>query len=369
MTLQLEKVVKRVGAGTHIYETSLTLEPGSVNVLLGPTTAGKTSLMRIMAGLDAPSSGRVLANGVDVTGRSVRTRDVAMVYQQFINYPNFTVYDNIASPLRRAGLSRDEIDRRVRDAAARLHIEPFLDRLPSGLSGGQQQRTALARALVKDAQLLLLDEPLVNLDYKLREELRVELRELFAKGKAIVVYATTEPLEALMMSGNVVVMAEGRVLQSGPTIAVHNNPASKRVGEVFSDPPMNMGTARVAGDAATVGTDLTLPLRGHLARLTAGSYTFGVRAPYLSLKRSAPHQIGFRGSVDLAEVSGSETFVRIEHNGLAWIVQEEGVHSIGIGTEIEVFLDPAHIFAFDADGRLVASPDGNEARGAGGGSE
>jgi len=359
MTLQLENVVKRVAAETHIYDTSLTLAPGSVNVLLGPTTAGKTSLMRIMAGLDAPSSGRVLIDGVDVTGRSVRKRDVAMVYQQFINYPNFTVYDNIASPLRRAGLARDEVDRRVRDAAARLRIEPFLDRLPAGLSGGQQQRTALARALVKDAQLLLLDEPLVNLDYKLREELRVELRELFAKGKAIVVYATTEPLEALMLSGNIIVMAEGRVLQNGPTIQVHGNPASVRVGEVFSDPPMNMGPAAVANGAATLGTDLRIPLAGHLAKLDAGSYTFGVRAPYLSLKRSAPTQIGFHASVDLAEVSGSETFVRVEHGGLAWIVQEEGVHTIGIGTQIEVFLDPMHIFAFDGSGRLVASP-GND---------
>jgi glycerol transport system ATP-binding protein len=361
MTLQLEQVVKQVGAETHLYETSLTLEPGSVNVLLGPTTAGKTSLMRIMAGLDAPSRGRVLVDGADVTGRSVRKRNVAMVYQQFINYPNFTVYDNVASPLRRAGLARDEIDRRVRDAAARLRIEPLLERLPSELSGGQQQRTALARALVKEAQLLLLDEPLVNLDYKLREELRVELRELFAKGTAIVVYATTEPLEALMLSGNVIVMAEGRVLQSGPTIRVHNNPASLRVGEVFSDPPMNMGPASVVNGAATVGADLKVPMDGHLAALPAGSYTFGVRAPYLSLKRTAPGQIAFQGSVDLAEVSGSETFVRVDHGGLSWIVQEEGVHSIGIGTRIEVFLDPSHIFAFDAAGRLVASPDGGGA--------
>lgn len=359
MTLQLENVVKRVGAETHIYETTLALPAGSVNVLLGPTTAGKTSLMRIMAGLDAPSSGRVLVDGADVTGRSVRKRNVAMVYQQFINYPNFTVYDNIASPLRRAGLARDDIDRRVRDAAERLHIEPYLKRLPADLSGGQQQRTALARALVKQADLLVLDEPLVNLDYKLREELRAELRGLFAKGNAIVVYATTEPLEALMLSGNVIVMAEGHVLQSGPTIEVHGNPASMRVGEVFSDPPMNMGPARVAEGRATVGTDLALPLTRHLATLAAGAYTFGVRAPYLSLKRTAADQVAFRGSVDLAEVSGSETFVRVDHNGLSWIVQEEGVHSIGIGTQIEVFLDPRHIFAFDEAGCLVASPGRN----------
>jgi glycerol transport system ATP-binding protein len=150
--------------------------PGAVTVLLGATQAGKTTLMRVMAGLDAPSAGRVLVDGRDVTGVPVRERNVAMVYQQFINYPSMTVADNIASPLKlRGGLRQGGIAQRVRELAEKLHIEPFLDRLPAELSGGQQQRVALARALAKKAPLMLLDEPLVNLDYKLREELRDEL--------------------------------------------------------------------------------------------------------------------------------------------------------------------------------------------------
>ena len=184
-------------------------------MLLGPTLAGKTSLMRLMAGLDRPTAGRVLVDGVDVTGQSVRKRSVAMVYQQFINYPTLTAYDNIASPLRLQGVAAAEIDRQVRDTARLLHIDHLLDRLPAELSGGQQQRLAIARALVKRASLLLLDEPLVNLDYKLREELRAELRDLFARQQTTVVYATTEPLEALIMGGEVIVMDEGRVLQTG----------------------------------------------------------------------------------------------------------------------------------------------------------
>ena len=356
MTLKLDSVVKRVGAETHIHETTLELVPGSVNVLLGPTMAGKTSLMRLMAGLDKPSEGRILEDGRDVTGQSVRRRDVAMVYQQFINYPSFTVFDNIASPLRRAGVKRAEIERRVREAAERLHIEAFLGRLPAELSGGQQQRTALARALVRDARLLLLDEPLVNLDYKLREELREDLRALFSKSETMVVYATTEPAEALLLNGNIIVVAEGRVLQSGPTLQVYNNPASTRVGQVFSDPPMNMAAGEVSAGAAAIAGDVRLPLQAHLSGLGEGAYTFGVRASHLSLSRTAADDIEIDGTVDLAEVSGSETFVHVVHGETSLVVQEKGVHSIGIGKDIRVFLDPDYLFAFDGAGKLVAAP-------------
>ena len=155
---------------------------------------------------------------------SVRKRGVAMVYQQFINYPTLTAYDNIASPLRLQGEPRPRSTPRSRRPRKLLHIDHLLDRMPAELSGGQQQRLAIARALVKRASLLLLDEPLVNLDYKLREELRAELRDLFARQQTTVVYATTEPLEALIMGGEVIVMDEGRVLQQGPTVQVYHQP-------------------------------------------------------------------------------------------------------------------------------------------------
>ena len=201
MTVALEQVTRVVDGVPTIRDVSLTLQKGTLSVLLGPTLSGKTSIMRLLAGLDKPTSGRVLVDGEDVTGIDVRQRSVAMVYQQFINYPSLTVYENIASPLRVQRRPRAEIEKRVADAAKLLRLEPYLKRTPLQLSGGQQQRTAIARALVKGADLVLLDEPLANLDYKLREELREELPRLFSESGAVLAYATTDPAEALLLGG------------------------------------------------------------------------------------------------------------------------------------------------------------------------
>ena len=217
MSVTLEHVTRTVDGIPTIRDVSLTLERGTLSVLLGPTLSGKTSIMRLLAGLDKPTTGRVLVDGKDVTGADVRQRSVAMVYQQFINYPSLTVYENIASPLRVQGRPRSEIEQRVQEAAKLLRLELFLKRTPLQLSGGQQQRTAIARALVKGADLVLLDEPLANLDYKLREELRAELPRIFEASGAIFVYATTEPSEALLLGGDTVCMWEGEVLQAGST--------------------------------------------------------------------------------------------------------------------------------------------------------
>ena len=360
MSLRLDAIDKVVGHETHLDGIDLTLEPGGFYVLLGPTLAGKTSLMRLMAGLDRPTRGRVLLDDQDVTGVPVRKRNVAMVYQQFINYPSFTVYDNIASPLRRAGHAKAEIDKRVREAAATLKLEPMLDRLPGALSGGQQQRTALARALVKESELLLLDEPLVNLDYKLREELRVELREIFARRRAIVVYATTEPAEALIMGGKTIVMHQGRTLQHGPTAEVFRHPASMQVGRSFSDPPMNFVAGEVRDGEAVLAGRIRLPLAGHLKNLAPGRYSFGVRASHLFVARERDDDVAFRAQVMLSEISGSETFVHVDFGAgdaeHSWVCQEEGVHGFTLGEEIDVFINPRHVYAFDTDGWLVTSP-------------
>ena len=198
MSLELKNVEKKVGIETHIYSTNLKLEKNTINVLLGSTLAGKTTLMQIMAGLDKPTSGEIWFNGENVTGKEVQKRNCSMVYQQFINYPNFTVFENIASPLKITGVKHDEIKARVGKVAELLKLSAMLNKKPDELSGGQQQRTALARALVKDSDLILLDEPLANLDFKLREELREELPKLFEDRDCIVVYATTHLL--LMLS-------------------------------------------------------------------------------------------------------------------------------------------------------------------------
>jgi glycerol transport system ATP-binding protein len=357
MGLSLQSVDKIVGREIHLKDINLELSPGTRNVLLGHTLAGKTSLLRIMAGLDRPTRGHVIIDGRDVTGVSVRKRNVAMVYQQFINYPSLRVYDNIASPLKLAGMENAEIDRRVRRTAAMLHLEGLLDRLPAELSGGQQQRTAIARALVKDTELLLLDEPLVNLDYKLREELRIELQEIFKRREAIVVYTTTEPAEALMLGGNVMVMNEGRILQIGPTAEVYRRPVNLRVAEIFSDPPINFIKGRVHEQQVHLGGAIRWPLNGHMAHLAPGEYTFAVRCNHLLLKSSSAADLQIKATVELCEINGSETFVHVEFENTQMVVQDSGVHTVKIGREIVVHANPCHFFAYDAEGRLAAAPE------------
>jgi glycerol transport system ATP-binding protein len=357
MGLKLEKITRLVSGEVYLENIDLALEPGSRHVILGRTLGGKTSLLRIMAGLDKPTSGRILVDGEDVTGVTVRKRSVAMVYQQFINYPSLTVYNNIASPLKLAGMASADIEAKVRRTADMLHIGDLLDRMPAELSGGQQQRTAIARALVKETQLLLLDEPLVNLDYKLREELRVELQQIFEQRQAIVVYTTTEPAEALMLGGNIVIMHEGRILQAGPTTTVYRHPATMQAAEILSDPPINFVSGRVRENRAWLGRTIQLPLGGHLADLAEGDYTFGIRCNHLFLKSSRPEDLEIKAMVELSEINGSETFIHLSYDDQRLVVQDKGVHQLKIGREIPVYVNPCHFFVFDAHGSLAASPE------------
>ncbi len=354
MTLKLEGVSKTVQGQMHIQPTDLTLENGTMNVLLGPTSAGKTSLMRLMAGLDAPSSGRIYWNGADVTGMRVQDRKVAMVYQQFINYPSMSVYDNIASPMRLLGKSKVEIDQSVRKAAALMKLEGMLDRKPLELSGGQQQRCALARALVKDAGLVLLDEPLANLDYKLREELRIEIPKIFEEAGSIFVYATTEPEEALLLGGNTATLWEGRVTQFGPTPEVYRRPIDATTARVFSDPPMNFLEISKTGKKLMFGEGQTAPAGGALADLPDGRYTAGFRPNHLEIKEHVSNAMRFEARLRVTELTGSETFVHLDHAGARWVGLIHGVHRLAIGETLSVYLDPAHVYIFGPDGAMVA---------------
>ena len=361
--LELDRVSKRAGASLHINDVSLKLEKGSLNVLLGPTLSGKTSLMRLMAGLDRPTSGRVLVDGKSVTGVSVRQRNVAMVYQQFINYPAMTVYDNIASPLRLQGASKADIHSKVHEAAELLKLTEFLDRTPLNLSGGQQQRTALARALVKGAELVLLDEPLANLDYKLREELRVELPRLFAETGAVFVYATTEPHEALLLGGKTITLHEGAVTQFGPTIDVYNQPVDLQTAQTFSDPPMNVISADVRDGQLQAGTHaLGDTGAGSGAEvLPDGGYTLAFRPHHVSLTQSARHTVPVSAMVGTSEITGSETYIHVtvDMGGgkVHWVVLTHGVHRVNNGDAITVYLDPSRYYLFaGSDGSLSRAP-------------
>jgi glycerol transport system ATP-binding protein len=356
MSVTLDHVTRTVDGVATIRDVSLTLERGTLSVLLGPTLSGKTSIMRLLAGLDRPASGRVLVDGKDVTGLDVRQRSVAMVYQQFINYPSMTVYENIASPLRVQRRPKEEIDRRVQEAAKLLKLEPFLSRTPLQLSGGQQQRTAIARALVKGADLVLLDEPLANLDYKLREELRAELPRIFEASGAIFVYATTEPSEALLLGGNTLCMWEGEVLQHGETPRVYRHPDTMRVAQVFSDPPLNIiGIEKKDGSVQYAG-GINAPATGLYAGLADGAYRVGFRAHQLEVANGVAGRHAFSATVTVTEITGSESFVHLHRDSQNWVAVLHGVHEYEPGVTLDAALDPDNLFVFDAADRLVAAP-------------
>ena len=356
MGLKLKDINKLVGHEVHLEDINLEFESGSRYVVLGRTLAGKTSLLRIMAGLDRPTKGTVVADDLDVTGVSVRKRSVAMVYQQFINYPSQTIYDNIASPLKIQGLKKAEIEEKVMTAASMLHIEHLLDRLPAELSGGQQQRTAIARALVKDVDLLLLDEPLVNLDYKLREELRDELQKIFIERDSVVVYTTTEPTEALMLGGNVIVMHEGRILQIGPTAKVYQHPATTRVAEVFSDPPINFMHGAITDGQVLMESGFGFTCSETMSELKPDDYTFGIRSNQLSMTCDSDEHAQLLGEVALSEINGSETFIHFKHGDESLVVQDDGVSMHTVGTQVSVYVHPSNFYVFNKAGELLISP-------------
>ena len=359
--VQLDNVSFRSGADNWLYPLSLNIAHGEFNLVLGATRAGKTTLLRILAGLERPSAGSVRSDGRDVTRVPVRDRSVAMVYQQFINYPSFTVYENIASPLQVAGVSAAETRSRVNAIAEVLQLSALLARYPAQLSGGQQQRVALARAMAKDAQLLLLDEPLANLDYKLREQFRSELPRLFAQRRTTVVYATTEPQEALQLGGHTHLLVAGRLVQSGPTLRLFRQPATLLAAQAFSDPPLNVFPAHLdaANGLAVLADGSVIPLpQSGLVALTAstGEVTLGLRPHQLSLECSAMAACSLNGRVELAEISGSETYVHLSRNNLSLVAQVPGVHRLSLGEPCTLYFDPANLYGFDLSGATLFSP-------------
>jgi len=354
MALELRQVSKKIGAETHIFETSLKLEPGGFNVLLGATNAGKSTLIKMMAGLEKPTSGEVWMDGKNVTGVSPQKRNISMVHQFFMNYPHMTVFENIASPLRVAGVAKSEISGRVQEAADILQLGPMLKRMPEELSGGQQQRTALARAIVKESKAVFLDEPLANLDYKLREELRDQLPELFAGRGAIVVYATSEPGEALLLGGHTGLMHQGRVVQFGTTKDVYGNPSLKTAAAVFSDPPINTTQVTKSGVDIRLNDQVSWSATGTATELADGEYSMSVRPHFVTPMAMPGADVEIEGIVEITELSGSESVAHFRVDDEIWLAVSAGVHPYDIGRRQVFHLDPRECFYFDAAGNLAA---------------
>ncbi|WP_051694510.1 ABC transporter ATP-binding protein [Desulfohalovibrio reitneri] len=351
-------------------EVSLEVEDGAFMTILGPSDAGKTTLLRIMCGIDMPDRGRVFFDGKDVTKEAVQKLPVAMVYQQFINYPSMSVYENIASPLRLGGkkLSKGEIDRKVRENAQLLGLSQVLDHFPEEISGGQKQRVAIARALTKEAKFTFLDEPLANLDYKLREELRGELKNILRQKGGVVVYATPDPVDVLSMATHVAYLQEGEILQVGEMEDVYRMPRLADVGNYFSYPSMNLmqGKLHVHGDRHILhlSQEVSVDVTEYADRLHRSEYIVGVRAYNLKQTRERPDMVPMSVSVRLAERIGSDTELHLEHYSSQLVMLVEEFADSDLDESIEVYLDPKRLFLYDTSTReLVLKTDEPENNG------
>ena len=350
MDLRLTDIVVKEGHNSLLSKLSLSLESGRIHALLGPVAAGKTSLLRCVAGLQPLASGEIWLDTHCLTKEPPSKRGVAMVYQQFINYPSMSVFDNIAAPLRRQKISKDQITSRVNGVAKELDLEGLLNRRPHQLSGGQQQRTALARALVQEAKVLLLDEPFVNLDVNLRESLRHTLQEILVGRDCVVLYATTEAEEALILGGTVSLLYEGRLLQHGGVEEVFRDPITTSAAAMMTSPTMNFVEGRIFGNHLSLDglSDYSLP--DHFKEIAEGRYVFGIRPDQVRPSHQGPN----RGVVDYQEVTGSHSTTHVKMaSGGTFACQTRGVLSHGQGDDFAFDFDTGGILAFSLEGKLV----------------
>ena len=337
----LRGIVKRHGAFTALSGIDLDIEPGEFFALLGPSGSGKTTTLRILAGLEAPNEGRVLLDGDDVTDCEPGERDVAMVFQSYALYPHMSVFDNIAFPLRMVATPKDDVDRAVRDAAAKVHIDHLLARRPGQLSGGQQQRCALARAIVRKPRLFLLDEPLSNLDAKLRLETRVELRKLQRALGVTTVYVTHDQEEAMTIADRIAVFIDGRIAQVGRPRDIFARPASAIVAGFIGSPAMNLLPAEIRGGLLHVG-GAELPF--DRAAVRDGAVTLGVRPAALRL---AP--TGLPARVYLIENLGDTTIIDLEVAGQVIKLRTDQWPQVHEGERVHVAFATDAVHLFDRD--------------------
>jgi multiple sugar transport system ATP-binding protein len=346
--LRLKNISKSYGRVRALENLSLSVPEGRFFVLFGPSSVGKTTTLRTIAGLVTPERGRVEIFGKDWTQEPIAGRDVSMVFQSFALYPHLTVYKNFAYPLVEARLAREEIDRRVKETAAMLRLDSKLDRKPSTLSGGEQQRVALGRSLIRRPKILLLDEPLTNLDAKLRHDMRAELKRLHRQFGLTIVYATPDELEALSMGEEIAVMRNGGVVQIGTPDELYETPRDLYVAGKIGSPQMNMINGKLAtGGSALESAIGSLPFAKKLESAEAGeAAVVGIRPS--DIRFAANGEAGFKANIAMLEPLGDVTVVSVETGGetLRMVLPESAASGLQPARQASIILDQSkfHIF-------------------------
>ncbi len=361
-SVSLDQVTKSFNGHDVIKGVSLEVAHGELVVFVGPSGCGKSTLLRLIAGLETPTSGRLTIAGQDVTYAHPSKRGVAMVFQSYALYPHMTVEDNIGFALKIKGLPRAEIRTRVQAVAEILQLDQLLHRLPKALSGGQRQRVAIGRAMVREPDVFLFDEPLSNLDASLRGQMRVEIARLHVKLGATSIYVTHDQVEAMTLADKIVVLNGGRIEQVGAPMELYRRPANLFVATFIGSPRMNILAATLAGADAghvTLTTPqgaLTLPRTGATATLGA-TVSLGLRPEALSI--TTPQAGQLRGFVSLIERLGGETFAYValaDFDSAPVIVKLDGEAQLHMHQEVHLAIDTARAHVFDAQGAALGQP-------------
>ncbi|MCY3878189.1 MAG: sn-glycerol-3-phosphate ABC transporter ATP-binding protein UgpC [Rhodobacteraceae bacterium] len=347
--VRLKEVRKSFGTVEVIHGLSVDIDDGEFVVLVGPSGCGKSTLLRMIAGLEGIGSGTVSIGGRVVNGLPPAERDIAMVFQNYALYPHKTVSANMAFSLRMRGMNADEIRSRVDQAAEVLGLTPYLDRYPRALSGGQRQRVAMGRAIVRNPQVFLFDEPLSNLDAKLRVQMRSEIRELHQRLGSTTIYVTHDQIEAMTMADKIVVMQNGHIEQIGNPLEVYDRPDNVFVAEFIGSPAMNMidATLRANGTGLQAEIEGTqLELQPSAALQDGQRVTLGIRPENLE-----PADSGIQGRISVIEPTGSETHVVIRSNGRELVSVMRERRAMQPGDEVFLSAGPESILVFDRDSR------------------
>ncbi len=347
-SIEIKSLSLNFGSVEVLSKLNLDVEEGEFIVLLGPSGCGKSTLLNCIAGLLDVSDGQIVINGKNVTWEEPKDRGIGMVFQSYALYPQMSVRGNLSFGLKNQRMPKAEIDERVARAAEILQIEPLLDRRPAALSGGQRQRVAIGRALVREANVFLFDEPLSNLDAKLRSELRVELKRLHARLKNTMVYVTHDQIEALTLADRIAVMKGGVIQQLDDPLTIYNRPSNLFVAGFIGSPAMSFLNGNIANGSVTLGSE-SISLANYEASsgLKDGNAIFGVRPEYITLQATSEPGQTLEAVVDIVEPMGSDSLVWLTAANQQMSVRVPSGESYDLGSTVHLKFDVSRASVFD----------------------